>query len=272
MYVSTNSSGLSNRIKSLVSVIKLAEENNSDYKVKWDILDNYNKNNHILNCSFEKLFENNIEIKQIKEDYKIYNHHCLSVSDKDNIPKNFNTFKSNLKKKTMTLNDRFNRNIDLMYNKIPDNIKIKYINYFKILKLNKDLQEKVDNFSKNFNEHTISIHIRSWNRKNEESRKSLFNLNKYIDTLNKYPDKNFYLSSDSQDVLNKLKDIYKDRLIYYPRQNKLDNSRDYPEGIQEDLIELYLLSKNKFIIGSHFSTFTEVAWWLAECPKDIIII
>ena len=25
----------------------------SDYKVKWDILDNYNKNNHILNCSFK---------------------------------------------------------------------------------------------------------------------------------------------------------------------------------------------------------------------------
>ena len=66
MYVSTNSSGLSNRLKSLVSVIKLAEENNSDYKVKWDILDDYDKNNHILNCSFDKLFENNIEIKEIK--------------------------------------------------------------------------------------------------------------------------------------------------------------------------------------------------------------
>ena len=34
MFISINNSGLSNRIKSLVSCIKLAEENNTDYKVK----------------------------------------------------------------------------------------------------------------------------------------------------------------------------------------------------------------------------------------------
>ena len=32
------------------------------------------------------------------------------------------------------------------------------------------------------------------------------------------------------------------------------------------LIE-YLLSKNNYIIGSHFSTFTETAWWLGGCTK-----
>ena len=51
MYVSTNNGGLSNRIKSFVSCIKLANENNTNYGVKWEILDDYNKNTHILNCS-----------------------------------------------------------------------------------------------------------------------------------------------------------------------------------------------------------------------------
>ena len=56
------------------------------------------------------------------------------------------------------------------------------------------------------------------------------------------------------------------------RETDLDTSRDFPEGIQEDLIELYLLSKNNYIIGSHFSTFTETAWWLGGCTQNIVIL
>ena len=272
MYISTNKGGLSNRIKSLISCMKLADEYNTEYKVKWDIIDNYKNVHHLLNCSFSNLFINDIEITKIDKNDKIYNSHCLSISDKDNLPHNFNTFKSNVKKKSFTKNDRFNRNIDFMYNKIPDNVKINYIKYFKILKLIPNLELIVNEFSKQFNEKTISVHIRSWNRKNEGSRSILHNIKDFINIMNKYPNNNFYLSSDSQKVLNHLKDIFKERLLIYPRKTSLDNSRDFPEGIKEDLIELYLLSKNKFIIGSHFSTFTEVAWWLAECPKDIIII
>jgi len=272
MYISTNKGGLSNRIKSFVSCIKLADENNNKYAIKWDIINNYKKDDHLLNCSFNELFINNIEITKIEKNNKIYDNHCLSISDKDNLPKNFNNFDSKIKNRKFTKNDRFNRNIDFMYNKIPDNVKIKYIKYFKILQLHPKLEVKVNEFSKQFNEKTISIHIRSWNRKNEKIRTKLFNIKKVIDIMNKYPNNNFYLSSDSQNVLNKLKEIYKERLLIYPRKTSLDNSRDFHEGVQEDLIELYLLSKNKFIIGSHFSSFTEVAWWLAECPKDIIII
>ena len=273
MYISINEGGLANRIKSLVSCIKLGIENNENYYVKWNILDNYKKNNHILNCEFNKLFSNNIEINVYDKNFKIYNHHCLVITDNDNITNNFNTFNSNLKKKKFTKNDKLNRNIDFMYNDIPENVKINYIKYFKILKLNKKLEQEVNTFSKKFNDKTISIHIRSWNRNGEgERRKGLFKLNKYIEIMNKYPNYNFYLSSDSSKVIEELKNKYQERLIIYPRKTSLDNSRDFPEGVEEDLIELYLLSKNNFIIGSHFSTFTEVAWWLAECPKNIIII
>lgn len=269
--VSTNSSGLSNRIKSFVSCVKIGIENNYTFKIKWDILDDYNKDTHILNCSFDKLFSNDIEISEIKKEFQIYNHHCLYVNDNDNINDNFNNFDPKIKKK-FRLNDKKKRNIDFMYNKIPDNVKQNYIKYFKILELNSELKSKVDEFSKNFNEKTISIHIRSWNRNGEKSRQDvLFNLQKFINEINKYPDNNYFLSSDSQEVIDKLKEEFNDKLLTYPRKTKLDTSRDFPEGIQEDLIELYLLSKNKFIIGSHGSTFTEVAWWLAECPKNIII-
>ena len=273
MYISTNNSGLANRIKSLVSCIKLASENNSKFYVQWNILDNYDKDIHILNCEFNKLFRNDIELKTFDTSFKIYNHHCLVVTDNDKIPYNFNTFKPKVKKKKFSKNDKFNRNIDFMYNKIPLNIKKKYINYFKTLKLNSNLEKKVIEFSKNFNEKTISLHIRSWNRNGENSRqKILFNLDNFITEIKKYPENNFYLSSDSSEVIKILKNNFNNQIITYPRKTSLDNSRDFSEGVQEDLIELYLLAKNNNIIGSYGSTFTEVAWWLAECPKNITII
>ena len=44
------------------------------------------------------------------------------------------------------------------------------------------------------------------------------------------------------------------------------------EGIKDDLIELYLLSKNKVLIGSFTSTYSEVAWWLGGCNEKIVIL
>ena len=139
------------------------------------------------------------------------------------------------------------------------------------------MQDKIDHFSSNFDEKTISVHIRSWSRKNEEGRhyKRFQNgIRRFETEMLKYKTHNFFLATDSQKVKDYFqnKSILKEKIICYPRKTNLDTSRKYPEGIQEDLIELYLLSKNKIIIGSHNSTYTEVAWWLAECPENITIL
>ena len=90
-----------------------------------------------------------------------------------------------------------------------------------------------------------------------------------------YPQKTtFFLSTDTQVV----KDYFtqqsplKNRVIVYCRTTDLDTSRDFPEGVQEDLVELYLLSKNKSFLLSDNSTFSEVAWWLSGCPDDVTIL
>jgi hypothetical protein len=270
MIVSNNKGGLSNRIKSIVSVIRISKIKKIEYKVLWRVLNNYKEENHILNCPFDLLFKNDILIDNLDTNDN-YNSHCLFISKEDNIPKDFNNFNSKCKKKK---SKKFgNRTIDFMYNEIPQILKNEYIEYFKILEPVKQLQTEIDEFSKKFNEKTISIHIRSWNRKNEQVRKILFNLDNIENEIEKYDETyNFYLASDCQEVKDKLNKKYGNRILIYPRKTSLDNSRDFPEGIQEDLIELYLLSKNKIIIGSHFSTYTEVSWWLGGCTKNITIL
>jgi hypothetical protein len=272
MIISINKGGLSNRIKSIVSSIRIKPNN---YGVKWDILDSYDTHCHILNCPFNKLFLNKVEVKKTDKTMNIFNSHCLVIFEEDNLPINFNNFKSNCGKK-FSKSDKLNRNIDFMYNKIPKKIKKDYIKCFKVLKPIDELQQKIDKYSKQFNDKTISVHIRSWNRNGENSRRDyLFNIQKFENEMKKYDkDYTFYIATDSKDVQNyfKNKSELKDRIFIYSRETDLDTSRDFPEGVQEDLIELYLLSKNKIIIGSHFSTFTETAWWLAECPENITIL
>ncbi len=279
MIISYNIGGLANRMKAISSGYRLSEYKNRDMKIKWDILDNYEKHTHILNCPFNRLFKNDniihdgTNINNIK--CEIYTSHCLAILESDNIPYNFNNFNSNCNKQ-FTKSDKHNRNIDFMYNKIPKEIKMEYIEYFKKLRPIETIQNNIDIFSKKFTTNTISLHIRSWNRNGEGGRRSgLYNLNKYLDVMDMYDETYiFYLSTDSQEVKDILlmNEKYKDRILVYPRKTNLDKSRDYPDGVIDDLTELYLLSKNKIIIGSHFSTFTEVAWYLAECPDDIIIV
>ena len=128
-----------------------------------------------------------------------------------------------------------------------------------------ELQQKVDTFSKQFDENTISVHIRSWCRPNEQSRANILfieGIEKFELEMMKYSNATFFLSTDSQDVKHYFsnKSLLKDKIFVFPRTTSLENSRSLQTGIQEDLIELYLLSKNKVLIGSFNSTYSEVAW------------
>jgi hypothetical protein len=284
--VSIHQGGISNRFKSFSSAARIAKQNNCDYKLVWEVLDDYSTKNHILNCEFDKLFLNecNVDYKDIDDiKDKTYKSDRLYINSNDNIPQQFNTFNSNCGIRFICKN-KDNKDIDYMYMKIPEHIRAEYGLYFNLLKPIPEIESKINDFSINFNQNTISVHIRSWNRNAELGRRSgLFQIDKFEkemkNRINSNQQTNFYLASDSSQVINHFRELnnrpespFYQRIITYPRTTTLDNSRNFPEGIQEDLIELYLLSKNQSIIGSHFSTYTEVSWWLAGCPEDIIIL
>ncbi len=274
MIVATNNGGLANRMRCIASCYKFSENKTLEYSVKWKVLDDYGKNTHILNCPFNMLFSNDIEYKGVKDSNYEYNSHCLLIEDRDSVPNGFNTFVSGCRVRFAT-NDRHGRNIDFMYKAIPDGIKNRYINAFGILSPIPELMDKINHFaSKNFDKNTVSVHIRSWNRNGEASRRNdLHKLEKYESEMRKHEGCRFYISTDSSSVIEYFKNNkqWMDRVIFYDRKTDLDTSRDFPEGVQEDLIELYLLSRNNYLIGSRFSTFSEVAWWLGKC-MDVVIV
>ena len=95
--LSNNKGGLSNRLKSIASCIRMANFNLDLVCVEWKVISNYKHDNHILNCEYKKLIKYPKE--HTKEDIKIKNFtERLFVKKEDNIPKDFQKFKSNCAK------------------------------------------------------------------------------------------------------------------------------------------------------------------------------
>ena len=269
--VAHNVGGLGNIMKNIVSCFRLS----NNVKVYWENIESFDsKNYHLFSCDYDSLFSypELLENSMIKDNLKCYNDSKLPISDTDNIPNNFSKFNSKCSKK-YRLPDKYNRNIDFEYNRIPKNVQNIYIDLFKKIKLNKEVESKIDRF---YNENMkdkniIGVHIRSWNRDNEAYRSHLYDIAKFIYYMEQYKENNyFFVSSDSQEPIKILKSKF-NNIITYNRESDLHSSRLNTNGLKDDLIELYLLAKGKMLIGSHFSTFSEVAWYLAGCPKTIIV-
>lgn len=273
--------GLGNRLKNIVSCLKLSDEFNLPINIQWE------KKPFVCNCDFNDLYENDFSINNlsnIKINYPFNPFACwrFYVSDKDNIPNNFNKVKRDICGDIFSGNINYTRFIDMEYNRIPYNLKNQYSKYLNSLKLKKEIREKITEFSSNyFNSKTISVHIRTWPVKSWSSdvkRSKYVKLNKFINEMKKYKDHNFFLATDSDDVKKIMKTHFKNKIITYNRKNNLCDengnivNRNTINGIQDDLVELYLLSKNNIIIGSHSSSFTEVAWYLGNCTKNITIL
>jgi len=138
----------------------------------------------------------------------------------------------------------------------------------------KFILDEVDLFSKNFNDKTISIHIRSWfssvnrksnNKKAERRANNSFNLKTHIDEMNKYPEANFFVAVDNFDLKDKLRDIFGKRIITYPRNDKFHFHVN-------DFIEMLLLGRTKKFIGFHESTFTKCAFLFRKNCQEVTTI
>lgn len=162
--------------------------------------------------------------------------------------------------------------IDLLYENTPQYFIDKYIDVISNLKINSEIVEYVNSFTKNWN-NMIGVHIRSWYcDKRKFHSNDIFE--EQIDKLN--PEK-FFFCSDNSDVQKYFTEKYKNKVITYERE-LFNNPHLAESGHHDDIqittdafIELLILSKCSTIIGTYASTFDEVAWWFSGCKSKVII-
>jgi hypothetical protein len=130
------------------------------------------------------------------------------------------------------------------------------------------IQDKIDKiYNNNFNNNTVGVHIRrgdAWNStcKNQFKVSDDRSFFKLIDEeINKNPNVNFFLSTDSKATNAIFLNKYRDK-IFYNTDKTFFNSvcMHEPKYHQDDaVVDLFLLSKTSKIIGSNWSSFSSVS-------------
>lgn len=171
------------------------------------------------------------------------------------------------------------KTIDFLYEKTPQYFIDLYTKIFQSLKINTDIVNYVNDFTEQWNSDILGVHIRTWHSdysRNTWHSNSLFE--KEIDKFPS--DKKIFLCSDNPQTIEYFKNKYSERIITYPQRlhekplgsiNIFDQYQNDVQLVADGFIDCLLLSKCNTIIGTFCSTFTEVAWWFSGCKAKVII-
>lgn len=131
----------------------------------------------------------------------------------------------------------------------------------------KALQEKVNKLTFCFGSHPVGVHIRRTDNKPAIDGSST---NAFVQAMRKeleeFPDTMFYLATDDLSEEEQLRELFPEHII---SNESRDLSRNSISGIKDALIDLWCLSETNKIIGSYFSSFTDIAADLKGIPKII---
>lgn len=145
------------------------------------------------------------------------------------------------------------------------------IEYFKRkIILKPFIVNEVNRFKSNFDENTVSVHIRTWhsttNRITNDKAAERRSVNKDVvfekiyklmdERIVKNPNVKFFVAIDDFSYKEKIKERYSN-VIFYVRNSRFTN-------VQNDFIELLLLGRTSELIGNAASTFTIWAWRLRD--------
>ncbi len=256
--------GIASRIKCLISLWRLSDKFDAKLYVYW-------KRNNVCGAEFNQLFENKFhliskgELETLSKEDCIISETWRLLTFPDEIPDNF----------AEVYPTKRGNNIDFEFNKIPIYVRENILFYINRLKPIKVISSIVDKFTEKYDvSNLIGVHIRRGDfLDGKDGLGKVSPTAKFIEKIHEVlwinPSSRFFLCTDCQQTEDKLKNEFGDKIIIYPKKS-LDRASIL--AIQQGLVDLLLLSKTKHIIGTYFSTFTELAWWFGGCKAKINMI
>jgi len=129
------------------------------------------------------------------------------------------------------------------------------------------LQKRIDGIAAKFGSSCVGVHIRRTDNKPSIGKSSTDAfLSSMRQELEADPDTLFYLATDDMEEEARLREVFPSRIL---SNQKRCLRRDSAEGIQDALLDLYCLANTRKIIGSYFSSFTDIAADIHKIPKII---
>jgi hypothetical protein len=129
------------------------------------------------------------------------------------------------------------------------------------------LQKRIDAMTAQFGASCVGVHIRRTDNQPAIGKSSTDAfLASMKQELEQDPDTRFYLATDDMTEEAHLREAFPDRIL---SNQERCLSRDSVEGMHDALLDLYCLSHTRKIIGSFFSSFTDIAADMHKIPKVI---
>ena len=261
--------GLGNRMKSIAAAIRLAQATQNKLDIIWF-------QDWGLGCKFEQLFQPlNVPQTQLRE-ASFLDKIMRDIPRKRNlyIPKCFEHFFYDACLDRLAASKAYYNNFDFITWSKNRNVWLASDVYFIDKEIPEDsfdifrpihqLQERINQIKKDFAHQTIGVHIRRTDniRSIQNSPTHLF-----IERMQQEPiDVKFYLATDSEEVKEEMRYIFGNRIITSPNKATRGNL----EGMEDALVEMYLLATTNRILGSSCSTYSMTAASIGRVPLEII--
>lgn len=251
--------GLCNRMRAINSARMLAEKRKEKLTVIWFV-------NPELGCPFEKIFEPTDAFK------------VINIYSKWNIKKLwyqitaflFGVFLNNESirshKGDGTLEEPFASSLGAYVYIATEEHFYPCHDYSPFVPAS-EVQDKIDGKKKELGRHAVGVHIRRTDNMPAIGKSST---QSFIESMKQEmddnPDTMFYLATDDFSEEEALRERFPGRII---SNQERDLSRDSVAGIQDAMVDLYCLASTRKIIGSFFSSFTDIAADMRQIPKVI---
>ena len=255
MLILTPIGGLCNRMRAINSALTLAERRGEKLKVIWNVSPE-------LGCPFEELFlpTDAFTLRNIHSPWdpvklfyqftsrRIGNEEIRSNRDENGLPDSF-------------------------VNSLPPRLYIATEEHFfksrgySAFVPAPDIRLRADEILHSRPGRKVGVHIRRTDNRPAISGSSTDAFVQAMDAqLQSNPDTVFYLATDDMTEEAALRARFPDRIL---SNEGRDLSRDSISGIRDALLDLICLSETDMIIGSYFSSFTDIAADMRGIPKII---
>lgn len=264
--------GLANRMRAIASGLWLMKESSQELEVIWNL-------NEDLNCNFEILFNPIQDVSIIDKREKDFYVHHTNHPDLNKRIKGY--FKNKLLGIGYCINETDFYNLiwknKIAIDKIAKKNKNIYIrtcqefgynyNQFKFFLPSQSIQQIIDQQVSKFNKNTIGIHIRRTDNINSivQSPIELF-ISKMEEEIHKNSNANFFLATDDKETEQKLLNRFESKIIVY----KKVLNRNLERGVIDAAVDLYCLSNTKYIYGSYWSSFSDIASRLGNIELKVL--
>ena len=247
--------GLCNRMRAINSARVLAKKRGETLKVIWNV-------NPELGCPFEELFQKTdaFSLRNIHSKWDpqkvFYQLTRMAVGNEE--------LRANRTEQGLP---------DAYVASLPQNLYIATEEHFfpchdySPFQPTTEIADRVNAITAGFKSHNVGIHIRRTDNKPAIGKSST---QSFIDAMQKElsidPSTMFYLATDDLSEEANLRRVFPDRII---SNETRDLSRDSVNGVKDALLDLMCLSKTDKIIGSYFSSFTDIAADINGIPKVV---